>query len=76
MLRAPRADQAYGAAIIFTVGVVLDLSLTAIVAFAVLPTLATETFAAFSLVTDFASYPSARYWRKRGSPGKSASLPR
>jgi uncharacterized membrane protein YccC len=50
VLLAPRADQAYGAAIIFAVGIVLDLVLTAIVAFAVLPTLAKETFVAFSLV--------------------------
>ena len=37
LLLAPRADETYGAAMIFTIGAVLDLILTAIVAFAVLP---------------------------------------
>ena len=50
LLLGPRAEQAYGAAILFTVGVVLDVVLTAIVAFAVLPELGIERFAGFSLV--------------------------
>ncbi len=50
LLLAPRADQAYGAAILFTVGTIVDLVLTAIVAFAVLPELGIERFAGFSLV--------------------------
>ena len=50
LLLAPRADQAYGAALLFTVGAVLSLVLAAIVKFAVLPWLGTETFAGFSLV--------------------------
>jgi uncharacterized membrane protein YccC len=50
LLLAPRAHQAYAAAIAFIAGAILDLALTAFVAFAVLPGLATESFAAFSLV--------------------------
>lgn len=50
ILLAPRAEQAYGAALLFTVGATLDLVLTAIVKFAVLPSLGTETFAGLSLV--------------------------
>lgn len=37
LLLAPRSDEAYGAALLFTVGAILDLFLTAVVAFAVLP---------------------------------------
>jgi uncharacterized membrane protein YccC len=50
LLFAAHAEQAYGAAILFTVGAILDLVLTAIVAFAVLPELGIESFAGFSLV--------------------------
>ena len=50
LLLGPRADQAYGAALIFTVGILLDLVLTATVSFAVLPAIGPETFAGFSLV--------------------------
>jgi uncharacterized membrane protein YccC len=50
LLLGPRADEAYGAALLFTVGAVLSLVLAAIVEFAVLPGLGTETFAAFCLV--------------------------
>jgi uncharacterized membrane protein YccC len=50
LILAPRAEQAYGAAIVFTAGVILDLVLTAIVAFAVLPALGIERFAGFSFV--------------------------
>ncbi len=50
ILLAPRADQAYGVALIFVVGVVLDLILTAIVNFAVLPGLGIETFAGLGIV--------------------------
>lgn len=49
LLLAPRADETYGAAMLFAVGAILDLILTAIVAFAVLPGLPTDGFAAFSL---------------------------
>ena len=50
LLLVPRAEQAYGAALLFVVGAILDLVLTAIVAFAVLPGLGIERFAGFSLV--------------------------
>lgn len=50
LLLGPRADQAYAAAMIFTVGVVLDVALAAIVSFAVLPGVGTESFAALALV--------------------------
>lgn len=50
LLLSPRADQAYGAAIAFTAGAVVDVILTAFVDFAVLPGLGPETFVAFSLV--------------------------
>jgi uncharacterized membrane protein YccC len=57
LLLAPRADQAYGAALAFMAGAVLDLILTAFVAFALLPGFATETFAAFSLVIGLCLVP-------------------
>ncbi len=57
ILLAPRADQAYGVALVFIVGVVLDLVLTAIVNFAVLPGLGIETFAGLSIVLAFCLVP-------------------
>jgi uncharacterized membrane protein YccC len=57
LLLAPRANQAYGAAIIFMVGAILDVVLAAFVAFALLPALATETFAAFSLAIGLCLVP-------------------
>ncbi len=50
LVLVPRAEHAYAAALLFTVGIVLDAVLTAIVAFAVLPALGIERFAGFSLV--------------------------
>src|SRR5216683_4574690 len=50
LLLGPLADKAYGAALLFTVGAALSLVIAAIVEFAVLPGLGTESFAAFSLV--------------------------
>ena len=50
LLFASHAEQAYGAAILFTVGAILDLVLVAIVAFALLPGLGIESFSGFSLV--------------------------
>ena len=49
ILLALRADQAYGAAIPFMAGILLIVPVTAIVAFAVLPSLGTESFAALCL---------------------------
>jgi uncharacterized membrane protein YccC len=57
ILLAPQADQAYAAAVFFTVGTLLDLVLTAIIAFAVLPGLGTETFVGFSLVIGLCLVP-------------------
>ena len=57
LLLAPRAEQAYGAAIAFVAGAVVDVVLTAFVAFAVLPALATETFAAFSIAIGLCLVP-------------------
>jgi uncharacterized membrane protein YccC len=57
LLLSPRAHQAYGAAIVFTAGAILDVILAAFVAFAVLPALATETFAAFSIALGFCLVP-------------------
>jgi uncharacterized membrane protein YccC len=50
LVLAPRADQAYNAALGFTAGAFLAAVLAAIVAFAVLPALGIERFAGFSLV--------------------------
>lgn len=57
LLLGPRAEQAYGAAVAFLAGAVVDAVLTAFVVFAVLPGLATETFAAFSLVIGLCLVP-------------------
>ena len=50
LVLAPRAEQASGAAVGFTGGIFLDMVITAIVAFAVLPFLGIERFSGFSLV--------------------------
>ncbi len=50
ILFGPQADQAYTAAVFFLVGSLLTAVLAAIIIFAVLPGLGTETFAGFSLV--------------------------
>jgi uncharacterized membrane protein YccC len=57
ILLAPQADQAYAAAVLFIVGALLDVVLTAIIAFAVLPGLGTETFVGFSLVIGLCLVP-------------------
>ena len=57
LLLSPRADQAYGAAMTFTAGALLDVVLTAFIDFAALPGLGTETFAAFSLVIGLCLVP-------------------
>jgi uncharacterized membrane protein YccC len=50
VLMAPRAELAYATALISVIGVVFNVVLAAIVAFAVLPGLGVETFAGLSLV--------------------------
>ena len=65
LLLAPRADQAYAAAMSFMVGTSLSAILAAIIAFAVLPNL--ETYAAFSLALGLVLVPAgagmAQPWR-------------
>src|SRR5216683_5017206 len=56
ILLAPRADQAYAAAMSFMVGTVLSAAFAAIIAFAVLPSL--ETYAAFSLAIGLVLVPA------------------
>jgi uncharacterized membrane protein YccC len=50
LLLGTRAEQAYSAGILLAAGAILDFVLTAIIAFAVLPGLGIERFAALSLV--------------------------
>jgi uncharacterized membrane protein YccC len=57
LLLAPRAEQAYGASIAFIAGAIVDLALTSLVVFAVLPGLKTETFAALSFVIGLCLVP-------------------
>jgi len=57
ILFALRADQAYAAAMIFMVGIILNVALAATVTFAILPGLGTETFAGFSLVIGLCLVP-------------------
>ena len=56
ILLAPRADQAYAAAMSFMVGTALSAAFAAIIEFAVLP--GWETFAAFSLAMGFVLVPA------------------
>jgi uncharacterized membrane protein YccC len=56
ILFAPRADQAYVAAMSFTVGIGFTAAFAAIIAFAVLPRL--ETFTAFSLAIGLVLVPA------------------
>jgi uncharacterized membrane protein YccC len=57
LLLGTRADQAYAAALLFIVGIVFDLFLSATVLFAVLPGLHTESFAGLSLVIGLCLVP-------------------
>jgi uncharacterized membrane protein YccC len=68
LLLAPRADEVYGAAMLFTVGAILDLILTAFVAFAVLPGLPTDGFAAFSLALGACLVPIGALLRHARQP--------
>jgi uncharacterized membrane protein YccC len=58
ILFAPRADQAYATAIGFMIGTSLTAALAAIIAFAVLPGLPTESFAAFALAIGLVLVPA------------------
>ena len=68
LLLAPRSDETYGAAMLFTVGAILDLILTAIVAFAVLPGLRTDDFLGFSLVMGVCLVPIGIMLRQARQP--------
>lgn len=68
LLLAPRADETFGAALLFVVGAILDVILTAIVAFAVLPGLRTDDFAAFSLVLGACLLPIGALLRQARQP--------
>lgn len=68
LLLAPRADQAFGAAIVFTAGAVFDLVLTALVNFAALPGLRTDGFAGFSLVIGACLVPIGTLLRRAQKP--------
>jgi uncharacterized membrane protein YccC len=50
LLLGSLGDNAYAGAVLFTMGTILDMVIIAIVKFAVLPALGTETFVGFSLV--------------------------
>jgi uncharacterized membrane protein YccC len=57
LLLAPQADQAYLAGIFFLLGSLLNIVITATIAFAALPGTGAETFAAFSLILGFCLVP-------------------
>ena len=68
LLLAPRAEETYGVAVLFVIGYVLDLILTAVVAFAILPSLPTHSFAAFSLVMGICLVPIGILFRVARQP--------
>jgi uncharacterized membrane protein YccC len=68
LLLAPRADEVYGAAVLFTVGAVLDLGLTALVAFAIFPGIRSDDFVAFSLVMGGCLVPIGALLRRAKQP--------
>jgi uncharacterized membrane protein YccC len=59
ILLAPQADRAYAAAMGFTVGAFLSAVFAAIIAFAVLPGLETQTFAVLCVAVGLYLVPSA-----------------
>jgi uncharacterized membrane protein YccC len=68
LLLAPRSDETYSAALLFTVGAILDLILTAIVAFAVLPALRSDDFTGFCLVIGACLVPVGALLRQARQP--------
>ena len=64
IILAPRADQAYAAAMSFVVGTGLTAIFAAIIGFAVLPL--TETFVGFSLAIGLVLVPAGAGWLSRG----------
>src|SRR5262249_300613 len=65
-LFAPRADQAYAAAIGFLIGSILMVAIAAIVKFAVLPNV--ETFVGFSLIAGVVLVPVGAFLALRWQP--------
>jgi uncharacterized membrane protein YccC len=72
ILLAQRADQAYAAGVAFLAGTLLNVVLTAIIAFAVLP--GSETFAAFSLVIGLCLVPIGALLAQARQPWQTAML--
>jgi uncharacterized membrane protein YccC len=72
ILLAPRADQAYAAGIAFMAGTLLNVVLTAVIAFAVLP--GSETFAAFSLVIGVCLVPIGALLAQARQPWQTGML--
>jgi uncharacterized membrane protein YccC len=72
ILLAPRAQQAYAAWIAFLAGTLLNVILTAIIAFAVLP--GSETFAAFGLVIGLCLVPIGALLAQARQPRQTAAL--
>lgn len=68
LLLAPRAEETYGVALLLVTGYLLDLILTAIVAFAVLPGLRTHNFVAFSLVMGICLVPIGTLFKTARKP--------
>ncbi len=66
ILLAPRADQAYGAAVGFMIGSILTVAIAATLDFAVLPNV--ETFAVFSLVIGIALVPVGAFLALQWQP--------
>jgi uncharacterized membrane protein YccC len=66
ILLAPRADQAYGAALGFTIGSILTVAIAATLDFAVLPNV--ETFAVFCLVIAVVLVPGGAALALRWQP--------
>ncbi len=68
LLLAPLADETYGAAMLFAIGAILDLILTATVNFALLPGIRTDGFAAFSLALGACLIPIGALLRHARQP--------
>jgi uncharacterized membrane protein YccC len=68
LLLAPRSDETYGAAMLFTVGAILDLALTAIVSFAALPAVRSDDFVGFGLVMGACLVPIGALLRQARQP--------
>jgi hypothetical protein len=76
ILMAPRADQAYVAAFLAVIGIVLDLILTATINYAILPGLGVETFAGLSLVLAVCLVPRGALLSSARQPWQSGCSPR